>query len=149
LWKGCGIISPMKELHHPHQDEALEVLKNARTVAVVGISPDPERPSYYVSERVISKGMHRVYFVNPKYAGQEILGIKVLSSLEEVPEPIDIVNVFRNPAHIEPIFEEALKVGAKCVWLQPGCENMEVIEKYKDKIKVVWNACIGVEAGYL
>jgi predicted CoA-binding protein len=149
LWKGCGIISPMKELHHPHQDEALEVLKNARTVAVVGISPDPERPSYYVSERVISKGMHRVYFVNPKYAGQEILGIKVLSSLEEVPEPIDIVNVFRNPAHIEPIFEEALKVGAKCVWLQPGCENMEVIEKYKNKIKVVWNACIGVEAGYL
>jgi predicted CoA-binding protein len=149
LWKDCGIISPMKELHHPHQNDALEVLKNAKTVAVVGISPDPERPSYYVSERVISKGMHRVYFVNPKYAGQEILGIKVLSSLEEVPEPIDIVNVFRNPAHIEPIFEEALKVGAKCVWLQPGCENMEVIEKYKDKIKVVWNACIGVEAGYL
>jgi predicted CoA-binding protein len=139
----------MRELHHPHQDDALEVLKNAKTVAVVGISPDPERPSYYVSERVISKGMHRIYFVNPKYAGQEILGIKVLSSLEEVPEPIDIVDVFRNPAHIEPIFEEALKVGAKCVWLQPGCENMDVIERYKDKIKVVWNACIGVEAGYL
>jgi hypothetical protein len=139
----------MKELHHPHQDDALEVLKNAKTVAVVGISPDPERPSYYVSERVVNKGMHKVYFVNPKYAGQEILGTKVLSSLEEVPEPIDIVNVFRNPAHIEPIFEEALKVGAKCVWLQPGCENMDVIERYKDKIKVVWNACIGVEAGYL
>jgi len=139
----------MRELHHPHQDDALEVLKNAKTVAVVGISPDPERPSYYVSERVVNKGMHKVYFVNPKYAGQEILGIKVLSSLEEVPEPIDIVNVFRNPAYIEPIFEEALKVGAKCVWLQPGCENMDVIEKYKDKIKVVWNACIGVEAGYL
>ena len=47
------------------------------------------------------------------------------------------------------IFEEALKIGAKCVWLQPGCENMEVIEKYKDKIGVVWNACIGVEARYL
>jgi len=139
----------MRELHHPHQDDALEVLKNAKTVVVVGISPDPERPSYYVSERVISKGLHRVYFVNPKYAGQEILGIKVLSSLEEVPEPIDIVDVFRNPAHIEPIFEEALKVGAKCVWLQLGCENMDVIEKYKDKIKIVWNACIGVEAGYL
>jgi predicted CoA-binding protein len=139
----------MRELHHPHQDDALEVLKNAKTVAVVGISPDPERPSYYVSERVVNKRMHKVYFVNPRYAGHEILGIKVLSSLEEVPEPIDIVNVFRNPAHIEPIFEEALKVGAKCVWLQPGCENMDVIERYKDKIKVVWNACIGVEASYL
>ncbi|MEJ7555230.1 MAG: CoA-binding protein [Aquificaceae bacterium] len=139
----------MKELHHPHQDDALQVLKESKVVAVVGISPDPERPSYYVTERLISKGLHRVYLVNPKYAGQEILGIKVLSSLSEVPEPIDIVNVFRNPAHIEPIFEEALKVGAKYVWLQPGCENLEVIEKYKDKIGVVWNACIGVEAGYL
>ncbi len=139
----------MKEPNHPHQDDAFEVLKNAKTVAVVGISPDPQRPSYYVSERVINKGLHRVYFVNPKYAGQEILGIKVLSSLEQVPEPIDIVNVFRNPAQIEPIFEEAIKVGAKYLWLQPGCENMEVIEKYKDRIKVVWNACIGVEAGYL
>ena len=139
----------MRELHHPHSDEALEVLKSSKVVAVIGISPNPERPSYYVSERLISKGMHRVYFINPKYAGQEILGIKVLSSLEEVPEPVDIVNVFRNPAHIEPIFEEAIKVGAKTIWLQPGCENMEVIEKYKDKIGVVWNACIGVEAGYL
>ena len=139
----------MKELHHPHQDDALQVLKESKVVAVVGISPDPERPSYYVTERLISKGLHRVYLVNPKYAGQEILGQKVISSLSEVPEPVDIVNVFRNPAHIEPIFEEALKVGAKYVWLQPGCENLEVIEKYKDKIGVVWNACIGVEAGYL
>ncbi len=139
----------MKELHHPHKDDALEVLKNAKVVAVVGISPDKERPSYYVSERVIAKGLHKIYFVNPKYADQEILGIKVLSSLEEIPEPVDIVNVFRNPAHIEPIVQEAIKIGAKCVWLQPGCENMEVIERYKDKIKIVWDACIGVEAGYL
>lgn len=139
----------MKELHHPHKDEALEVLRNSSVVVVVGISPDPERPSYYVSERLLSRGKHRIYFVNPKYSGRDILGIKVLSSLKDIPEPIDIVNVFRNPAHIEPIFEEALQVGVKCVWLQPGCENPEVIEKYKDRINVVWNACIGVEAGYL
>ncbi len=139
----------MKRFRHPHKNNALETLKKAKVIAVIGISPDPERPSYYVSERVISKGFHKVYFINPKYAGQEILGLKVLSSLSEVPEPIDIVNVFRNPAHIEPIFEEALKVGAKCVWLQPGCENPEVIEKYKDKVDIVWDACIGVEAGYL
>ncbi len=139
----------MKELHHPHKDDALEVLKAAKVVAVVGISPDPERPAYYVSERVVGRGLHRVYFINPKYAGQEIMGIRVLSSLSDVPEPIDIVNVFRNPAHIEPIVQEAISVGAKCVWLQPGCENMEVIERYKDKVSFVWNACIGVEAGYL
>lgn len=139
----------MERFHHPHSDDALEVLKDAQVVAVVGISPDPERPSYYVSERLISKGKHRVYFINPKYAGQEVLGITVLSSLSDVPEKIDIVNVFRNPAHIGPILEEAIKIGARCVWLQPGCENHEVIERYKDKIKIVWNACIGVEAGYL
>ncbi len=139
----------MKELHHPHKDDALDTLKSSKVVAVIGISPDPGRPSYYVTERLISKGLHRVYLINPKYAGQEILGQKVISFLSEVPEPVDIVNVFRNPAHIEPVFEEALRIGAKCVWLQPGCENLEVIEKYKDKIGVVWNACIGVEAGYL
>ncbi|MEN3027881.1 MAG: CoA-binding protein [Aquificaceae bacterium] len=139
----------MKELHHPHSDDALEVLRSAKVIAVVGISPDPERPSYYVSERVLSKGIHKIYFINPRYAGQDILGVTVLSSLSEVPEPVDIVNVFRNPAHVEPIVEEALQKGAGCVWLQPGCENPEVIQKYKDKIRIVWNACIGVEAGYL
>lgn len=139
----------MKELHHPHRDDALDVLKSSVVVAVIGISPDQERPSYYVTERLISKGKHRVYLINPKYAGQEILNLKVLASLSELPEPVDIVNVFRNPAHIEPIIEESIKIGAKCVWLQPGCENLEVIEKYKDKINIVWNACIGVEAGYL
>lgn len=139
----------MKELHHPHNDDAFQVLKNAKTVAVVGISPDPQRPSYYVSERLLSKGLHKVYFVNPKYAGQEILNIRVIPSLSDITEPVDIVNVFRNPAQIEPVFEEAIQIGAKCVWLQPGCENPEVIEKYVDRIRVVWNACIGVEAGYL
>lgn len=132
-----------------HKEEALEVLKSAKVVAVVGISPNPERPSYYTTEKVIRKGRHRVYLVNPKYAGQEILGIEVLPSLKDIPEPVDIVNVFRNPAHIEPIVQEAIDIGAKVVWLQPGAENYEVIEKYKDRIRFVYNACIGIEAGYL
>ncbi len=132
-----------------HVDEAFETLKNAKVVAVVGISPKPERPSYYTTEKVVKKGKHKVYLVNPRYAGQEIFGIKVLSSLKEVPEPIDIVNVFRNPAHAEGVIKEALEVGAKCVWFQPGAENPEVIEKYRDRIKIIYNACIGVEAGYL
>ena len=132
-----------------HVDEALETLKNAKVVAVVGISPKPERPSYYTTEKVVKKGMHKIYLVNPRYAGQEIFGIKVLSSLKDVPEPIDIVNVYRNPAHAEEVIKEALEVGAKVVWFQPGAENPEVIERYKDKIRIIYNACIGVEAGYL
>jgi len=132
-----------------HVDEALEVLKNARVVAVIGISPKPERPSYYTTEKVVKKGKHKIYLINPRYAGQEIFGIKVIPSLRDVPEPIDIVNVYRNPAHAEDVIKEAIEVGAKCVWFQPGAENQEVIEKYKDRIRIIYNACIGVEAGYL
>ncbi|HHJ63357.1 MAG TPA: CoA-binding protein [Aquifex aeolicus] len=132
-----------------HREEALEKLRNAKVVAVVGISPKPERPSYYTTEKLLRRGRHRVYFVNPRYAGEEIMGIKVLSSLREIPEKVDIVNVYRNPAHIEPIVQEALEIGARVVWLQPGAENMEVVEKYRDRIEFVYNACIGIEAGYL
>ena len=132
-----------------HKDEAYRVLEKAKVVAVVGISPKRERPSYYVTERVIRKGKHRVYLINPKYAGERILGIEVLPSLKEVPEKVDIVNVFRNPAHVESVVKEALEIGAEVVWLQPGAENYEVIEKYGDRIKFVYEACIGVEAGYL
>ncbi len=132
-----------------HSEEALEVLKDAKVVAVVGISPNPERPSYYTTEKVLKKGKHKVYLVNPKYAGQEIFGIKVLPSLKEIPEPVDIVNVYRNPAHAEPIVKEAVEIGAKVVWFQPGAENHEVMEKYKDRIRFVYNACVGIESGYL
>jgi len=132
-----------------HKDDAYGVLKNAKVIAVVGFSDNPDRPSYYVTERVLKKHIHKIYPINPKLAGQEVMGLKVYKSLEEIPEPIDIVNVFRNPAHVEPIVQEAIKLGAKAVWLQPGAENYEVIEKYKDKINFIYEACIGVEAGYL
>ena len=132
-----------------HKDEALEALKNAKVVAVIGISPNPERPSYYTTEKVVKKGKHKIYLVNPKYAGQKIFDIEVLPSLRDIPEPVDIVNVYRNPAHVEPIVQEAIEIGAKIVWLQPGAENYEVVEKYKDRIRFVYEACIGVEAGYL
>ena len=90
------------------------------------------------------QGLHKVYFVNPVYAGQKILGIEVLPSLGDVPEPIDIVDVFRRPDALEEIVQEALKVGAKYIWLQPGTENEEVIEKYKDKINFIKTSCLGV-----
>ncbi len=132
-----------------HREEALEKLKSAKVVAVVGISPKPERPSYYTTEKLLRKGKHRVYFVNPRYAGEKIMGIEVLSSLKDIPERVDIVNVFRNPAHVEQVVLEALEIGAKVVWLQPGAENPEVVERYRDRIEFVYDACIGIEAGYL
>lgn len=125
-------------------DTIREILKSAKTIAVVGISPKKERASYYVSEWVLERGLHKVYFVNPVYAGQKILGIEVLPSLSDVPEPIDIVDVFRRPDALEEIVKEALKVGAKYIWLQPGTENEEIIEKYKDQIDFIKTACLGV-----
>ena len=132
-----------------HDERAFSKLKTSKVIAVVGISPNKERPSYYTTEKVVRKGTHKVYMVNPKYAGQEILGHRVYSSLSEVPEKIDIVNVYRNPAHIEEVVKEAIDAGARIVWLQPGAENYDVIERYKGKIDFVYNACIGIEAGYL
>jgi len=74
-------------------DKILEIAKNAEVIAVVGISPKKERASYYISERVREKG-YRMYYINPVYAGQEILGEKVLPSMKDVPEKIHIVDVF-------------------------------------------------------
>lgn len=133
----------MEELH--------KIIKESRVIAVVGISPNPERPSYYVSERIIKALGKKIslYFVNPFYAGKTILGKNVLSSLKEIPEKIDIVDVFRNKDVVEEVFKEAVEVGAKYIWLQPGTENPTVIEKYKDKINIIEGACLGVVASQI
>jgi len=120
----------------------LEIAKNARNVAIVGISKNKERASYQIAEQI--KDKYNLFLVNPKYAGEEILGKKVFSSLKEIEERIDIVDVFRNPNYIEEIIREAIEVGAGVIWLQPGSENMEVIEKYKDRIDIIYNSCLGV-----
>ncbi|MEA2054051.1 MAG: CoA-binding protein [Candidatus Thermoplasmatota archaeon] len=128
-------------------DKILEIAKNARVIAVVGISPKKERASYYISERVRKKG-HKMYYINPVYEGQEILDEKVLSSLKDVPEKIDIVDVFRNPKYASPIMDEAISVNAGVVWLQPGAESEGVISAYEDKIDIIYNACLGVTVEY-
>ncbi|MEM2935343.1 MAG: CoA-binding protein [Candidatus Thermoplasmatota archaeon] len=88
--------------------------------------------------------MNIIYFLNPKYANETILGRKVYSSLKEINEEIDIVDVFRNKTYAEEVIKEAIEVKAKYIWFQPGSENIEIIEKYKDKIDIIFNACIGV-----
>lgn len=108
-------------------EELREILKNSRTVAVVGISPNKYKPSYFVSEMVMKYGF-KMYFINPDYEGEEILGEKVLDSLKDVPEKIDILDVFRRPEAIPGLAEEARNVGFETFWLQPGTENWDVIE---------------------
>lgn len=123
-------------------EKILEVAREARNVAVVGISKNRERASYEIAEQIMSR--YNLFLVNPRYAGEEILGKVVLSSMKEIKESIDIVDIFRNPNFVEDIVKEAIEVNAKLIWFQPGSENMEVIEKYKERIDIIYNSCLGV-----
>src|SRR5258708_5449288 len=91
------------------------ILKENRTIAVVGLSAQWFRPSFFAAKYLQEHG-YRVIPVNPAYP--EILGEKSYSSLLDVPEPIDVVDVFRKPQDVPPIAEEAIRIGAKVLWLQ-------------------------------
>ncbi len=88
----------------------------------MGCSPKPERPSHYVAEYLREQG-YRVIPVNPGHAG--LLGVKCYPSLSAIPEPVDVVDVFRRPSEVRPIIEEAIKIGAKALWLQDGITDPE------------------------
>ncbi len=127
------------------KEEIKKILKTQKKVAVIGISADPSRPSYFVSE-VLQKYGFKLYFVNPKYAGQKILGEKVYKALSEIPDQIDIVDVFRRPVDLPPVAEEAVKKGFKTFWFQPGTVNEEVVKNLSDKgYNVVVDRCMKVE----
>ena len=119
------------------------LLINARTIAVVGLSPKPERDSNMVARYLKDHG-YRIIPVRP--AQKEILGEKAYSSLDDIDESMDIVNVFRNPAQIMPHAHEALRVKPKLFWMQLGIENQKAAELLtKAGIDVVMNKCIMVE----
>lgn len=96
------------------------ILSGSRTVAVVGISDKPDRPSHQVAKYLQERG-YRVIPVNPLVT--EVLGEKAYKSLEEIPERIDVVDVFRKSADVPPIAEEAVRVGARFFWMQEGVES--------------------------
>ena len=119
------------------------LLINARTIAVVGLSPKPERDSNMVARYLKDHG-YRIIPVRP--AQKEILGEKAYSSLDDIDESMDIVNVFRNSAQIMPHAHEALRVKPKLFWMQVGIENQKAAELLtKAGIDVVMNKCIMVE----
>ncbi|WP_457643988.1 CoA-binding protein [Persephonella sp.] len=127
-------------------EELKKILENQKKVAVVGISSDPSRPSYFVSE-VLQRYGFKLYFVNPKYAGQEILGERVYARLSDIPDEIDIVDIFRRPVDVPPVAEEAEKKGFKTFWFQPGTVNEEVVKQLSDKgYNVVVDRCMKIEA---
>ena len=124
-------------------DTILELLKKYKTIAVVGLSSNPMRPSYGVTEYMQSAG-YRIIPVNPNET--EVLGEKSYPWLEDVPEKIDIVNVFRRAEEVPPVVESAIRVGAKAVWMQLGIEHEEAAEKARAAgLVVIEDACILVE----
>ena len=121
-------------------DEIKAILKNAKTIAVVGISAKPDRPSHWIAQYLKDKG-YRVIGVNPTY--QEVFGEPVHASLLDVKEPIDIVDIFMRPEKIPPVVDLAIEKGAKVIWMQEGIVNNEAAEKARSAgLKVVMNKCI-------
>jgi len=134
--------------HDRPVSEALErLLLEASTIAVVGASSNPDRPSHGVFQRLLAAG-YRVIPVNPNET--EVLGQKAYASLGDVPEPIDIVDVFRRPEYTPAIADEAARVGAKALWLQLGISSDEAARRAESLgLKVVMDNCLGVTLSVL
>jgi predicted CoA-binding protein len=127
--------------------EIRELLTAARTVAVVGISDDPERDSYMVAEFLQRQG-YRIIPVNPRLVNLniQVLGEKPYATLRDVPEKIDIVDIFRRPETVMSVVEDAIAAGAGAVWMQLSIVNEEAAARAEAAgLKVVMNRCMAVE----
>jgi len=132
--------------HDTYDDRYIrDVLSRTRTVAMVGASPNWNRPSYFVMKYLQLKNF-RVIPVNPRAAGETILGETAYGSLDEVPEAVDMVDVFRSAKEAMAITQQAIKKGAKVVWMQIGVRNDEAARLAEDAgLSVVMNRCPKIE----
>jgi predicted CoA-binding protein len=122
-----------------------ELLKKAKTIAVVGLSPNPDRPSGKIAEYLMSRG-YTIIPVNPRY--EEMMGMKSYASLLDIPEGVrvDIVDVFRKGEDTPPIAREAVKIHASCLWLQLGITNEESGDIAREAgLDFVQDKCIKIE----
>jgi predicted CoA-binding protein len=132
---------------NPTNEERRQILEDAKTIAVVGLSNKPERTSYMVSQAMQSKG-YKIIPVNPPI--EEALGEKAIGSLSELQEPVDIVNVFRRSEEVGPVVEEAIQIKPKVIWMQQGVYNEEAARKAQEAgITVVMDQCIKVDHAIL
>jgi predicted CoA-binding protein len=123
-----------------NDSEITELLKSAKTIAVVGLSSNPMRPSFGVSRFLQGQGF-RIIPVNPQET--EVLGERSYGSLSDVTESVDIVNIFRRPARVPEVVDEAIQKGARCVWMQEGVVSAEGAAKAEAAgIPVVMDRCI-------
>jgi predicted CoA-binding protein len=134
-------------MNHDRYEDAYvrSILSKVKTIAMVGASPNWNRPSFFAMKYLQGKG-YRVIPVNPTVAGQEILGEKVYAGVRDIPEKIDMVDVFRAPEAAGPIVEDAIAIGAKVVWMQIGVRNDEAAARAEAAgLEVVMNRCPKIE----
>lgn len=125
---------------YPESDQIRDLLQRSKTIAVVGLSDSPLRPSYGVSAYMQSHG-YKIIPVNPTIS--ETLGETSYASLGDIPEKIDIVNIFRRPQFVEEIVDQAIKLKVPAVWMQEGVINQKAAEKAERAgIFVVMDLCI-------
>jgi uncharacterized protein len=123
------------------------VLQSTRTIAVVGLSANWWRPSFFAAKYMQEHG-YRIIPVNPQYT--EVLGEKCYASLAEIPTPVDMVDCFRQPAEIGALAAEAIRIGAKCLWMQLGVINHAAAQKAASGgLDVVMDRCVKIEHGRL
>lgn len=136
--------------HDAYSDDYIAgILNSVKTIAVVGASDNEARPSFYVMKYLKRKG-YRVIPVNPGKVGRQIVGETVYGALRDIPEPVDMVDCFRNSDAIPPIVDEAIEIKAKVIWMQLGVRHDAAATKAEAAgIKVVMNRCPKIEFGRL
>ncbi|MCX8028529.1 MAG: CoA-binding protein [Brevinematales bacterium] len=132
------------KFNNPEEDEKIkDFLLKTKVIAVVGLSPKEDRPSNAVARYLKEKG-YKIVPVNPGY--DEILGEKCYKSLSDIPFQVDIVDIFRNPAEVVPVVQEAVRLKPKCIWLQLGIVNNDAKKIAEESsIFFVQDKCIKIE----
>jgi uncharacterized protein len=132
---------------NPSPDELRKLLTEARTIAMVGASSSPDKPSHGIMRKLLGAG-YRVIPVNPRET--EVLEQKAYPSLRDIPEKVDIVDVFRRAEETPSIADDAVAIGAKAIWLQSGISNEDTARRAQaGGVLTVMDACIGVEHSLL
>jgi predicted CoA-binding protein len=138
--------------HDQYSDAYIRgILNTVKTIAMVGFSPKENRPSYFAFKYLLERG-YRVIPVNPGHAGKEALGQKIYASLSDIPEPVDMVDIFRSSEHVPPVVQEALALKPRpaVIWMQLTIRNDAAAKLAEDAgMKVVMNRCPKIEYGRL
>lgn len=135
----------MAEFQNPTDPEIKSLLENTKTIALVGASPKPDRPSNRVMKFLLDQGFH-VIPVNPGQAGSTIHGQMVVAQLSDIQTPVDMVDIFRNSNDAAGVVDDAIAIGAKSVWMQLGVINPDAFAKARQKgLIAVMDRCPAIE----